>query len=289
MTALLRLAIPVAVLCTACNTVHSPTSAPRGEASNDPLEVVRFPERVLAYRISENTVLSADLLRKHLESGGSGLPKLDESKYVQGFPILLGPVEVPRAPCRKLSRIILDKRNYGYLEEGGSGPTVAFRFYGKYRIVQALLYPGGFLTLYEHDEPVLFVPLSPLQRELNQLVDSFLPSLIKKRESSLTFNLVPADVKRVEALPPHSGRAPGSKYRTPPFWPQVHLVLNAEGSERLHSFLVAHDGQPISLLVNGRALTTGALFDSRDHHDDVYYYVDTLRRAKWFAEELSKK
>jgi hypothetical protein len=44
--------------------------------------------RVLAYRVSGDNVLTAEVLHKHRSSGGTGLPKVEEGKYVQGYPIL---------------------------------------------------------------------------------------------------------------------------------------------------------------------------------------------------------
>jgi len=157
-----------AVLCAGCRTGHPLASLPE--------DTIRSPERVLAYRVSGDNVLTAEVLRKHRASGGTGLPKVEEGKYVQGYPILLGPVEVPRPDCRKLSRMLTDRRNYGYGGIDAWSPAIAFRFYGEKGVMEVLVsYQDSSMSMYEHGELVFCAPILPMQNQLIELVDSFLP------------------------------------------------------------------------------------------------------------------
>jgi len=175
MKTLFQPALVAVLICAACKTEHHPAPAPRWQ------EVVNSSKRVLAYRVSANTVFTLEVLRKHLASGGTGLPKLDEGKYVQSYPILLGPVEVPRRARQELARMLTDKRNYGYLGVDAGTPAIAFRFYGKNTVIEIIVsYDDGFMGVFERGELVFTVPICPVQNTLIQLVDGFLPRVTRQ-------------------------------------------------------------------------------------------------------------
>ncbi len=99
---------------------------------------------------------------------------MDEGKNVQGYPILLGPVEVPRRARRELSCLLMDRRNYGYIGVDDWPPVAAFRFYGKNTVIEVLV-SNGDMAVFEHGEIVFEAPICPVQNKLIQLVNSFLP------------------------------------------------------------------------------------------------------------------
>jgi hypothetical protein len=112
-------------------------------------------------------------------SGEKELPKLDESKYVQGYRILSGPVEVPKQLCQQLSRMLLDRRNYhGAPETCSFAPTVAFRFYGQQSTAEVIVsFYCSELVIFEDGQGLtLGLPIVPMHNELFRLVESILPS-----------------------------------------------------------------------------------------------------------------
>jgi hypothetical protein len=143
------------------------------------LKAISAPERVVAYRISGDNLFYAETVRQMMSSGEKELPKLDDNKYVQTYPILSGPVEVPKQLCQQLSHMLLDRRNY----QGGSemcsfAPSVAFRFSRQQTTAEVLVsFYCGSLIIFEDGQRLLpELSIDPMHNELFQLVESVLPT-----------------------------------------------------------------------------------------------------------------
>ncbi len=141
------------------------------------MKAVRKPDYAVAYRVTD---LDTQVIRDSIAKGENPADIFkDNKKFIQEYPILSGPIHIPKKVQKQLSKLLLSPNSYlpRIPTLCGFSPGIAFRFKRGDVSVDVLLCFHCWEAMIVTDNPGEIAGLGSNTSEIVRLIDSFLPKI----------------------------------------------------------------------------------------------------------------